>query len=140
MQSMRIESVLSYFAAAAVALGCSSSNDNPTNSFCQELQQKNDSCQVAATVNCSSASSMPQALQDGIRACLIPEACTVWTQYVENLWTDSAALSCFAQHGIQFSGAFDCADGNGSIPQEFKCDGKANCPDGSDEVSCADAG
>jgi hypothetical protein len=123
--------------AVGFAAGCSGNDDNNTsNALCQQMQDKNTTCQISGAVNCSSLSSQSQVLQDAMSACLVPLDCTAWKAYVENYWMDNATMTCFSDHNVGFTGVFTCADGNGSVPEQVKCDGKSNCPDGSDEVGC----
>ena len=115
-------------------LACSSGDKPKT--FCQELQDKSDACQVASVVDCASVATTASSMQAGIRACLIPADCTEWQGYITKDWMSSAVLACFTKQGVEVNGLFSCANGNGGVPDGYRCDNIPNCPDGSDEWGC----
>jgi len=112
----------------ALSIGCSSSDGKATSDTqqaCDSFQGKLSQCGLASTQGCGALST-----------CLLNCAANATCTQLQEKPPTGSYLNC--QAACQGIGAdpFVCASGEEFIDKRGRCDGRPQCPDGSDEVGC----
>jgi hypothetical protein len=111
--------------------GCSSSDSGPSDGekACQELQAKLTECHLTGECNTN-------------EPCAVRCAANAECAEIGTLPTTGPYFDCIAACSGAGPDDFICADRQHFLNKRFVCDGRPQCPDGSDEKGCgaADAG
>jgi hypothetical protein len=116
------------FIVVVVALvGCGGDDKSAGEKACDKLEEKAAECHLT-TGKCNTNNTC--AVE-----CAVAADCAALTKMPEG-----SLLECLAACSGTTSDDFICKDGSGYVAKLGVCDGRYQCPDGSDEANCGDAG